>query len=135
MTTPGVNGGWSVKDLVAHITRSEREMMEVIRQRALVGSPLWALGHDERNAIVYAENRDRELDDVLSDEQRVYAALLPLLESLTSEDLVDSDRWQQMLPNVPPWRIFAGSTFLHYEDHADALRRWLRAEGTGGATG
>jgi uncharacterized damage-inducible protein DinB len=54
MTTPGVNGGWSVKDLVAHITWSEREMMEVIRQRALVGSPLWALGQDERNAIVYA---------------------------------------------------------------------------------
>ena len=31
---PGVVGNWSVKDLVAHITWSEREMVGVLRSRA-----------------------------------------------------------------------------------------------------
>ena len=123
MTEPGLGGGWSVKDVVAHVTWSERKMIAVLRQRALVGSPLWERDQDARNAIVYVENRDRGLDDVLDEELRVYAELLPLLEELTSEDLVDAERWERMLPAVPPWRIFAGSTFLHYEDHADAIRR------------
>lgn len=125
MEEPILSGGWSVKDVVAHITWSEHEMVGVLRQKALVGSPLWGLGQDARNAIVYAENRDRDLDDVLSEEQRVYAELLPLLEMLTSEELIDGDRWEQMLPDVPPWRIFAGSTFQHYEDHAAAIADWL----------
>lgn len=125
MLEASLAGGWSVKDVVAHVTWSEREMVGVVRQRALVGSPLWALDQDARNAIVYAENRERGLDDVLSEEQRVYAELSPLLEELTSEDLVDGDRWDQMLQNVPPWRIFAGSTFLHYEDHGAVIAKGL----------
>ena len=127
MLEASLAGGWSVKDVVAHVTWSEREMVGVLRQKALVGSPLWALDQDARNAIVYAENRDRDLDEVLREEERVYAELLPLLEGLTSEDLVDSGKWQQMLPEVPPWRIFAGGTFLHYEDHAAAIAEWLES--------
>lgn len=125
MEEPALEGGWSVKDVVAHVTWSEREMVGVLRQMALVGSPLWALDQDARNAIVYAENRDRDLDEVLSEEQRVYGELLPLLEGVTDEDLVDGDRWERMLPDVPPWRIFAGSTFLHYDDHGAAIAAWL----------
>ena len=125
MEESSLAGGWSVKDVVAHVAWSEREMVGVIRQKALIGSPLWELGQDERNAIVVAENRERDLDDVLEEERRVYAELLPLLEGLTTEELENGDRWQQMLPNVPPWRIFAGSTFLHYEEHAAMIAAWL----------
>jgi hypothetical protein len=126
MVEPTLSGGWSVKDVVAHVTWSEREMVGVVRQRALVGSSLWSLDQDARNAIVFAENHDRDLDDVLAEERRVYAELLPLLEELTPEDLVKGDRFERMLPDVPPWRIFAGSTFLHYKDHAAAIAEWLR---------
>lgn len=37
MTVPGVVGKWSVKDLVAHITCSERDMVGVLQVRVLVG--------------------------------------------------------------------------------------------------
>ena len=59
-------GKWSVKDLVAHITWSESEMVGVLAGRALVGSDLWSLTNDERNEIVYQQNRDRPLDEVLA---------------------------------------------------------------------
>jgi uncharacterized protein (TIGR03083 family) len=128
MAEPMLTGGWSVKDVVAHVTWSEREMIGVLRERALVGSPLWALSTDERNAAVYAENRDRPLDEILAEARAVWADLLPLLESLTDEDLADPSRFRQLpetAPGVLPWQIFAGSTFTHDEEHAADLRKWL----------
>jgi hypothetical protein len=128
MAEPGLPGGWSVKDAVAHVCWSEREMVGVIRQRALVGSPLWALDQDARNAVVYEENRDRPLDEVLAEERATWAELRPALDSLGDEDLVDRARFPGMddLPaGVLPWHVFAGSTFRHYQDHAGAIRSWL----------
>jgi uncharacterized protein (TIGR03083 family) len=133
MTEPGLAGGWSVKDTIAHVTWSEREMVGVIRERALVGSPYWRLGQDERNAAVYEENLDRPLADVLAEARSVWAELLPGLESLTDDDLNAPSYFQglsEAAPGVPPWQIFAGSTFKHYEEHAADLRAWLdRSEG------
>ena len=84
MTTPGVVGEWSVKDLVAHITWSEREMVGVLAARALVGSELWSLTNDERNEIVYQQNRDRPLDEVLAEAKAVYARLLALVSGMSA---------------------------------------------------
>ena len=128
MAEPGLPGGWSVKDTIAHVTWSEREMVGVIRERALVGSPLWALDQDARNAAVYEEHRDRPLAEVMADERAVWAELLPALESLTGEDLTDRARFREMdglPPDVLPWHIFAGSTFRHYDDHSATIRAWL----------
>jgi hypothetical protein len=130
----GLPGGWSVKDTVAHVTWSEREMVGVIRQRALVGSPLWALDTDARNAVVYAEHRDRPVTEVLAEERAVWTELLPELESLSDQDLTDRGRFREMdglPPDVLPWHVFAGSTFRHYDDHAVIIRAWL-AEMAGG---
>ena len=89
MTTPGVVGRWSVKDLVAHITWSEREMVGVLAARALVGSDLWSLTNDERNEIVYQQNRDRPLDEVLAEAKAVYARLLALVSGMSAAELND----------------------------------------------
>lgn len=127
MAEPGLPGGWSVKDAIAHVTWSEREMVGVIRQRALVGSQLWALDQDARNAEVYAANRDRPLADVLVEARAIWTELLPGLESLTDDDLVDTTRFERMdqLPaGVLPWHIFAGNTFRHYREHARDIAEW-----------
>lgn len=131
LTEPGLAGGWSVKDLIAHVAWSEREMIGVIRERALVGSPLWELSQDERNAAVFAENRDRPLADVLAEERTLWDELRPGLESLTDDDLNDPSHFRDLteaIPGVPPWQIFAGSTFAHYDDHARDIRAWLDRE-------
>jgi uncharacterized damage-inducible protein DinB len=130
LTEPGLHGGWSVKDTVAHVCWSERQMVGVIRQRALVGSPLWALDQGARNAAVYAENRDRPLADVIAEEPATWSELRAGLESLTDEDLTDRGRFPGMddlPPGVLPWQIFAGSTFWHYAQHANTIRSWLAA--------
>ena len=48
---PGVEGTWSVKDILAHVTWFEREMVGMLKSRTLAGSKLWELSQDERNRL------------------------------------------------------------------------------------
>lgn len=125
MTQPGVEGEWSIKDIIAHVAWSEREMVGVFATRALVGSDLWSLSTDERNAVVFEQNRHRSLQDVLAEEQQVYAQLLEGAQTLSDEDLNDPQRFKEMLPAWIPWQIFAGNSFKHYDEHIRSIRVWL----------
>jgi hypothetical protein len=41
MLVPMGAGKWTVKDVIAHITWHERQMIGLLEGRALVGSPWW----------------------------------------------------------------------------------------------
>ena len=79
----GFAGDWSAKDVTAHIVWHEREMVGMIRARALVGSELWQLPLHERNDAIYRANRDRSLDDVRGEAVAVYVELIEALETLS----------------------------------------------------
>ncbi len=128
MTRPGTAGYWSVKDVIAHVAWFEREMVGMIRARALEGSELWDLDQDARNAVVYEQNRDRPLDDVLSEARQVYAELLPLLEGMSDEEYADPSRFRGMPPGWAPWSVIAGNTWEHYEAHIPAIRAALESQ-------
>lgn len=64
MLEPALHGGWSVKDVIGHVAWSEQEMLGMIRQRAFVGSPLWELDLDARNAAVVKANRVQRFVDL-----------------------------------------------------------------------
>jgi hypothetical protein len=128
MTSPGVVGKWSVKDLVAHITWSEREMVGVLQRRALVGSELWNLTNDERNEIVYQQNLGRQLDEVLAEARSIYARLFELVSALTEADLNDPLYIAGMPPGLLPWRLLAGNTYIHYLEHARQVQVWLEGQ-------
>lgn len=125
MTQPGVAGEWSVKDIIAHVTWYEREMVGVLEAHALVGSDLWDLPTDQRNIPIYEENRERPLTDVLAEAQRVYRQLLELVESLAEEDLTDPGRFEGMPTEWQPWDIIAGNSYEHYRQHIPDIRAWL----------
>ena len=122
MAAPGAEGGWSVKDILAHITWSERELTGVLRQRAMVGSDLWNLSQDERNAAVYAENRDRTLDDVLAAWQGDFAALRAEIARLSDAELADPALIAEIPGGLALWQLLAGGTWLHYAEHLPAIQ-------------
>ncbi|MFW9817861.1 MAG: ClbS/DfsB family four-helix bundle protein [Candidatus Thorarchaeota archaeon] len=126
MELAGVTGDWSVKDLVAHITWSENEMVGLLGKRVLVGSELWSLSTDERNHAVYLQNKDRPLDEVLNEAEALYTQLLKLVEGLDDEELHDPSRFENMPSDWTPWRIIAGNTYIHYDEHAQDLKAWLK---------
>ncbi|HZC07879.1 MAG TPA: DinB family protein [Ktedonobacterales bacterium] len=127
MEAPGVDGGWSAKAIVAHITWAEREMVGVLQRRALVGSDLWNLSQDERNAAVYAENRERPLDEVLSDARTVFAALRAEIARLSDAEMTDPALIAGMPGGLAPWQLLAGNTWKHYEEHLPALQALAEA--------
>ncbi len=125
MTQPGAAGEWSVKDIIAHVAWGEREMVGVLQARALVGSDLWNLSTDERNAVVFEQNRHRSLQDVLTEEEQLYAELLSGLEAISDEDLNNPQRFRDMPPTWIPWQILSGNSFGHYAEHIPSIRAWL----------
>src|SRR5215468_1446725 len=82
MTEAGVAGVWSIKDIVAHIAWGERENLGVAQAHAVVGSELWRLSEDERNAAVFEQNRHRELGDVLADSRQTFRQYLEAVAAL-----------------------------------------------------
>jgi len=125
MQRPGATGKWSVKDVIAHVMDGERELVQIMHTHVVTGSELWNLSDDERNEIVYQQNRERPLHEIMSEEQQAYANLLAAAQTLSDDDLNDPHHFQQMPEEWVPWRIFAGNSFKHYQDHMPALRAWV----------
>ena len=115
------SAGWTVKDIIAHVAWSENEMLLLFRDHVLAGSPLWELPLDERNQVVYLENRDRSVGDVLGAESRLWEELWPVIQALTDQDLNDPTQYQSMPLDWQPWEILAGSTYKHWDDHVKLL--------------
>ena len=123
LTEPGVTGEWSVKDIVAHITWGEHENIGVVRAHAVVGSELWQLSEEERNAAVFAQNRSRPLEDVLSESDQIFQEYLAAVESLSEEELNDPSGFPGISSGWLPWRILYDPT--HYEEHGQSIAAWL----------
>jgi hypothetical protein len=125
MTRPGVTGVWSVKDIIAHITWFEREMVDMLQARALIGSDLWQLPADQRNARIFEENRDRPLHEVLAEAKRVHQQLSEGVEALAEDDVVDPHRFRGMPEDWKPWEVIVENSSEHYRDHSRDLGTWL----------
>jgi len=124
--TPLQDGGWSLKDVVAHLTWHEREMVGVAQERALTGSPWWELPFEQRNELIYELNKDLTLDEVLSIAEITQADLLRAFESLTDADMLDASRYAKMPADWLPWQVYASNMQDHYTDHIQDLRNWLK---------
>ena len=122
LTQPGAAGHWSVKDVIAHVTWGEQEMLGVLQNHALVGSDLWNVSEPERNAAVFEQNRDRSLEDVRTEAEQVYQQLVAALETLSDEDLNDPSRYADMPAEWVPWQLLAGNTYRHYQEHMPDLQ-------------
>lgn len=118
MLEPGVGGEMSLKDIIAHVSWYEREMVGLLRGRALVGSPWWELPLDERNAKILAENRDRPLAEVTAEAKQVNEDLLAALQDLREQELAAPHAFAGMPPEWLPWQVIASNTYVHYPQHA-----------------
>ena len=128
MLKPGVEGDWSAKDILAHVMWYEREMVGMLKSRALVGSDLWSLPLDERNAGVHEETKNMTLDEVRAESARVFPELLEQLELLPSEACNDSAHFEHMPAEWEPWFVISGNTFNHYSDHTESIRQLLASQ-------
>ncbi|MBE0634547.1 ClbS/DfsB family four-helix bundle protein [Candidatus Bipolaricaulota bacterium] len=121
----GVSGDWSLKDIIAHITWHEAQMVEVMEARAMVGSEWWKLPTQQRNANIYEEYQSAPLTDVLDHAVDVHQRLIHWIKALTNKDLNEPGQFEAMPEDWLFGEILAQNTYMHYGDHAASVARWL----------
>jgi len=133
MDQPGVNGDWSMKDIVAHLTGWNRWLvarLQAVGRGEPEPHPPWPVDlktEDEINAWIYESNRRRSVREALEETHQVHQQLLAVLERLSDEVRIEP---AYHLVWVDDKRFPAGEFFDHFhDDHEPDVRAWLRREG------
>ena len=137
MLIPVEEGGWSVKDLIAHIVIWEKRMVEWLDvvERGKVPQQLppgmtWD-DLDRWNEQTFEENRERELTEVLADFTHFAKEVVRAVEAIPEELLMPADSltWRS---GSPLWEMVAANTFWHYPEHRMTIKHWIEARTSGG---
>ena len=129
LTEPGVEGAWSLKDIIAHITYFETwatdNVLAFRRGEPRPQSEYKGLEIDEENARIYERFRSKSLPQVLQESQISFRRSIEAVQGLRDEDLYDPK-----FTRVPDadWTVFdliEGDTFEHYNEHRASVRAWL----------
>ena len=133
MTQPGVMGGQSVKDILAHLADWESRMprwMAAARRGERVVFPEERLAGqvDLFNERIYAAHRDQPLEQVLAYSRAEHARFMQMVEEMPEDEMLERGRY-----------AFTGKGAVYgwlaaYANHdlwaKTKIRKWLRsAEG------
>lgn len=129
MMEAGVEGEWSIKDILAHIAAWERLAHDRL-QAALTGNPLkfpliTSDAHVEQfNAEIFQSNLDKPLPEVWAEFEEAHIRLIALIEELPSDAL------HQSLPfdwagKLTYQLVISSNTHWHYIEHADSIEHWV----------
>jgi hypothetical protein len=135
MDQSGVNGDWSIKDIVAHLTGWQPKLIASI-QAAQRGEPEppppWPAHlqtEDEINAWIYESNQGRPVREVLDESHQVFLQLLAVVEGLPEDVRIDQVHEREKVFHlvwVDDKRFLAGEFFDHFhDDHEPDVSAWL----------
>lgn len=132
MEQDGVNGQWSIKDLVAHLAGWQPRLIariQAAQRNEPEPPPPWPAHlqtDDEINAWIYDSNRGRSVREVLDESDRVFQQLFAAIEGLPDDVRIDPEHHLVWLNNQ---RFPAGEFFDHFhDDHEPDVHAWLAQE-------
>jgi hypothetical protein len=126
LTLSGVEGEWSIKDILHHLVYWQGVAIEALRLHTggeIPPAAIWG-DVDQRNARVILEGRAKSLDRARAELQQSQAAITALLEKLDDTAVQSVFPWTD---NVILWEFIGIETFYHYREHIDKIRSWLQA--------
>jgi hypothetical protein len=135
MTMAGVTkGGWSVKDVLAHLV--EWQLMNLdwyaagLRgEKPAIPAPGFSLRELPRlNEMIYRKHHRRPLQAVLRDYRSYHERVVALIETLPDADLVTLGRFSWTGPSWTLSDYLRASTAAHYLWARTRIRRWWRAQ-------
>jgi hypothetical protein len=134
MLQPDPISGWSLKDILAHLTRWEAEVVKLLWQIKQGQRPTTAhfsgIEVDQINARWYAEDRSRLLSRVLDDYHGVRNQTIRRIEAFTDQDLTSPDRFP-FLKKGALWEWIAGDTYEHEAEHSEQVAALIAYVKTG----
>ncbi len=139
LSAPGKDG-WAIKDHLAHLAAWEKSTAALLRgesRYAAMGVELGSLAPNDFDAInqqIYAQHKDRPLDDVLNFFHNAHVELQNELAKMSDADLMKP--YSHFQPNEkradnsnPILGWIVGNTFGHYEEHSEWIKAMLEKIG------
>lgn len=137
MTVAALHGDWSVKDTIGHVAYYERWLQgwleAAVRGQLVVASHRDLLDVDARNALIWQENKDRSLEEILRESKIVFERLFQLVKLLPESDLMAPNAYDRSVvpfwgKSLALWECIADNSYEHYREHTENIHRWLAAE-------
>jgi hypothetical protein len=125
LTIPGVNGTWSIKDNIAHLSAWHKVLLArllAVRDVTHYENTIAGIDVDTVNEQFYQQNKTRSLNDVLAEFDTTHRQIVQTLESLTDEQINKPLDW---LVGEPILNFIAGDTVEHYQEHGEIIQAWL----------
>ena len=136
MTRAGVTrGGWSVKDVLAHLVEWQRMNLDwyaagVRGERPAMPAPGFTLRELPRlNEMIYRKHHHRSLQAVMQDYRSYHDRVVALVSDLPDADLVTLGRFSWTGLSWTLSDYLRASTAAHYLWARTRIRRWWRAQG------
>jgi hypothetical protein len=134
-TEPALAGGWSVKDLIAHVAAYENWTAAQIRAanegRAPTNRELYGVDEmpddpeawdlDRQNAAIYARYKEMPLTEVMTFSRQAFADLVAAVGGIAEEDITRTGA-QTWTGDRTLLEIIPGQCYAHYAQHADEVR-------------
>ena len=135
MTMPGVTrGGWSVKDVLAHLVEWQQMNLDwyaagLRGEKPAMPAPGFTLRELPRlNEVIYQKHHRRSLQAVLLDYKSYHERIIALIEALPDSDLVTLGRFSWTGPSWTLSDYLRASTAAHYLWARVRIRRWWRSQ-------
>jgi len=135
MTQPGVTrGGWSVKDILAHLAEWQQMNLDwhaagLCGKKPELPAPGFTWRELPRlNRMIYQKHRRRSLRAVLHDYHANHDRIVTLIKTLSDSDLTALGCYSWTGPRWTLSDFFRANTASHYLWARTRIRRWLRAQ-------
>ena len=133
-TEPALAGGWSVKDLIAHVAAFENWTAAQIRAanegRAPTDRELYGVEEvtldpegwelDRENAAIYARYKETPLAEVKTFSSQAFADLVAAVEAVSDEDVARTGA-QPWTGDTTLLELIPGQCYAHYDQLAGVL--------------
>ena len=135
MTKSGVTrGGWSVKDVLAHLVAWQQMNLDwyaagLRGEKPAMPAPGYTLRELPRlNQMIYRKHHRRSLHAVIEDYRSYHERVVALIEAIPDSDLVTLGRFSWTGPSWTLSDYLRASTAAHYLWARKRIRRWWRAQ-------
>jgi hypothetical protein len=131
----GVQGDWSVKDIVAHITvwqeRGTRWIQDIskgINPNIPLEGHTWR-DYDQLNEEIYQKNRSKPIDEIVNQLEKSFEELIETIENFPQDKLEEA-----FYPEGARQSSFSGKEiisfrYIHYKSHIKHIETWLEQSG------
>jgi hypothetical protein len=123
---PCVIGGWSVKDILAHLVRWEAELVKLLWSISQGLNPptlISSAQENEVNARWKKEDEQRPLELILNDLRSVRKQTSRRVAALSEAELNNPQRYPY-LHGIPLCEWIAGESFRHEAEHTAQILQW-----------